>query len=369
LNLKEGFYLLRKDNSTKHIYLKPSYELVINFDAKKFDETLSFKGNGSEVNNYLRSKEKLESDRREDIDAFYEGNENDYKKKIKALQNDIEALLAKVTDESFRKEESKNLRFAYLFNIYNYPNMMKFNFGKKVAVPDDFFSELKEVNFDNAANYLKYPYYRYLAGTKWKKEVENADSFEEMSTIIASIRSRHIVVDVIVNSYYRIADTPEKAKMHFKLIERFVPNEEFVNNARAEYEFNNREGIPVELASFRGKYVLIDVWATWCVPCMKQLPFLKKLEEKYHDKNIVFVGISVDTKDEYTLWKETLEEKKMAGIQLFSDKSFESDFIDAFGISSIPRFILISPDGTIIESHFSKPSHKITEEKLDALLK
>lgn len=384
LNLKEGFYLIRKDNSTEHVYLKPTDELIISFDAQKFDETLSYAGEGSEANNYLVLKGKLELERKKDTDKFYEGNEQDYKRKILAIEKEIKGLLAKVNSESFRKEEAKNLRFGYLFDIYNYPNIMKFNFGKKVTVPESFFSELEDVNFDNAANYLKYPYYRYLAGTKWKKDVENADSFEEMSSIMEKIRSKHIFVDVIINSFYRIADTPEKSKMHFKLIEKFVPNQEFIKQAKAEYEkvkatsngkkapnfkFNDRNGKPVELTNFKGKYVLIDIWATWCVPCLKQVPYLKKLEKKYHDKNIVFVGISVDDKDEYKLWKETLDKKKMGGVQLFADKSFESDFVDAFGVASIPRFILISPEGTIVESHFSKPSHKITEDKLDALLK
>ena len=384
LKLKEGFYLIRKDNSTEQVYLKPTDELIISFDAQKFDETLSYAGEGSEANNYLVIKGKLQLERKKDTDKFYEGNENDYKKKILALQKEIKELLAEVSSKSFKKEEEKNLRYGYLFDIYNYPNMMKFNFGKKVTVPESFFSELKGVNFDNAAKYLKYPNYKYLAGTKWKKDVENARSFEEMSDIMQTIRSKHIFVDVIINSFYRIADTPEKSKMHFDLIKKFVPNEAFIKEAKAEYEkvkatsngkkapnfkFNNRDGKSVELASFKGKYVLIDIWATWCVPCLKQVPYLKKLEKKYHDKNIVFVGISVDDKDEYKLWKETIDNKEMGGVQLFADKSFESDFVDAFGVASIPRFILISPEGIIVESHFSKPSHKVTEERLDALLK
>ena len=384
LKLKEGFYLIRKDNSTEQVYLKPTDELIISFDAQKFDETLSYAGEGSEANNYLVIKGKLQLERKKDTDKFYEGNENDYKKKILALQKEIKELLAEVSSKSFKKEEEKNLRYGYLFDLYNYPNMMKFNFGKKVTVPESFFSELKGVNFDNAAKYLKYPNYKYLAGTKWKKDVENARSFEEMSDIMQTIRSKHIFVDVIINSFYRIADTPEKSKMHFDLIKKFVPNEAFIKEAKAEYEkvkatsngkkapnfkFNNRDGKSVELASFKGKYVLIDIWATWCVPCLKQVPYLKKLEKKYHDKNIVFVGISVDDKDEYKLWKETLDKKEMGGVQLFADKSFESDFVDAFGVASIPRFILISPEGIIVESHFSKPSHKVTEERLDALLK
>jgi thiol-disulfide isomerase/thioredoxin len=119
----------------------------------------------------------------------------------------------------------------------------------------------------------------------------------------------------------------------------------------------------------KGKYVYIDVWATWCGPCRAEIPYLKKAEEKYHGKNIEFVSISVDTDKDHDKWKNFVTEKALGGIQLFADKNWNSDFIKAFGINSIPRFILIDPNGVVVDADAKRPSNPKLIEQLDGLLK
>ncbi|MGV3510224.1 MAG: TlpA family protein disulfide reductase, partial [Sphingobacteriaceae bacterium] len=110
------------------------------------------------------------------------------------------------------------------------------------------------------------------------------------------------------------------------------------------------------------------VWATWCVPCIKEIPALKTLEEKYHSEPIKFVSISVDNKKDKGKWEAYVASNKLKGIQLFADKDFGSEFIKAYGINSIPRFILLDPDGKIISSNTLRPSHPKTEEMFSKLL-
>ena len=118
--------------------------------------------------------------------------------------------------------------------------------------------------------------------------------------------------------------------------------------------YENHKGGTSSLEDFKGKYVYIDVWATWCGPCKQQIPFLQSLEQKYHGKNIEFVSISIDQLNMKGAWKNMIAEKKMGGIQLFagSDKSFAN----AYQISGIPRFILIDPQGNIVEANAPRPS-------------
>ncbi len=81
-------------------------------------------------------------------------------------------------------------------------------------------------------------------------------------------------------------------------------------------EFNdyiNYNGGTTSLKDLRGKYVYIDIWATWCHPCMDEIPFLNEIEEKYKDKNIAFVSISIDRKEEEGLWRSLIKERKMGG--------------------------------------------------------
>lgn len=122
------------------------------------------------------------------------------------------------------------------------------------------------------------------------------------------------------------------------------------------FDYDNVKGGKTTLESLKGKYVYIDVWATWCGPCRREIPFLKTVEEKFHGKNIEFVSISVDVEKDREKWKTFVIEKQLGGIQLFADKDWSSDFIRTLGINSIPRFILIDPNGNIIKADAPRPS-------------
>jgi thiol-disulfide isomerase/thioredoxin len=134
------------------------------------------------------------------------------------------------------------------------------------------------------------------------------------------------------------------------------------------FDYENHKGGKTKLEDLRGKYVYIDVWATWCGPCRAEIPHLKKVEEKYHDKNIEFVSISVDVDKDHEKWQKFVTEKELGGIQLFADKNWTSDFIKSFGINSIPRFLLIDPEGKVIKADAARPSSPQLIELLDSLL-
>ncbi len=112
------------------------------------------------------------------------------------------------------------------------------------------------------------------------------------------------------------------------------------NTMSPSFDCENHKGGKTKLEDFKGKYVYIDVWATWCGPCRAEIPSLKKMEEKYHGKNIEFVSISVDVDKDHEKWKTFVDEKELGGIQLFADKNWNSDFMKSFGVTSIPRFII-----------------------------
>ena len=92
-------------------------------------------------------------------------------------------------------------------------------------------------------------------------------------------------------------------------------------------------------------------------------------EEKYHGKNIEFVSISVDVDKDHEKWQKFVTEKQLGGIQLFADKNWMSDFIKAFGINSIPRFLLIDPNGNVVKADAPRTSSPLLVELLDGLVK
>lgn len=135
------------------------------------------------------------------------------------------------------------------------------------------------------------------------------------------------------------------------------------------FTFENHKGGTTSLADLKGKYVYIDVWATWCAPCRAEIPYLQAIEKKYHGKNIEFVSISVDTKRDYATWKKMVADQSLGGIQLIADKDWKSDFITAYGINSIPRFILVDPQGNVVDADAPRPSSPVLSTKLDKLFK
>lgn len=123
------------------------------------------------------------------------------------------------------------------------------------------------------------------------------------------------------------------------------------------------DGKEVLLSSLFGKILYVDVWATWCGPCVAEAPYFKALAEKYKDDaRICFVSISVDRDSD--AWKAFVSKEKPFWPQyIFTDAS-HGDFCDKVGIKYIPRFMLIGPDGTFINGDCARPS----SEEIDTIL-
>ena len=160
----------------------------------------------------------------------------------------------------------------------------------------------------------------------------------------------------------------EVVKYYKKNYEANLAKSKLNNTISPTFNYENHKGGTTKLEDLKGKYVYIDVWATWCGPCRAEIPSLKKVEEKYHGKNIAFVSISVDVDKDHEKWKNFVADKQLGGIQLFADKNWNSDFMMSYGINSIPRFILIDPNGKIVKSDAARPSDPGLQKQLDTLL-
>ena len=121
-------------------------------------------------------------------------------------------------------------------------------------------------------------------------------------------------------------------------------------------DYENHNGGATSLDDLKGKYVYIDVWATWCAPCIAEIPHMKKVEKEFKGRAIQFVSISADQPEAYDKWKQMVTDKELVGIQLLADNNFNSEFIKNYLITGIPRFILIDPNGNIVESKAPRPS-------------
>lgn len=117
------------------------------------------------------------------------------------------------------------------------------------------------------------------------------------------------------------------------------------------------------VADFKGKYLYIDLWATWCGPCRREQPFLKELEADYHGRNITFLSLSTDARK--ADWLKVVQAQEMTGVQLWLGAS--SRFQTAYKASGIPHFILLDPEGRIVNANMLRPSSLDIRAFLDKL--
>jgi len=130
------------------------------------------------------------------------------------------------------------------------------------------------------------------------------------------------------------------------------------------YNLENYKGGTTSMSDLKGKYIYIDVWATWCRPCVAQIPSLIQLEEEYRGKNIEFVSISTDRANAHDKWKKMIVDKGMAGTQLFMGK--DRSFMQSYQIRGIPRFIFVGPNGEIVNPNAPRPSQTKAVKKMFA---
>ncbi|MDY3032731.1 MAG: TlpA family protein disulfide reductase [Odoribacter sp.] len=138
---------------------------------------------------------------------------------------------------------------------------------------------------------------------------------------------------------------------------------ELIGKEIPDFAYRDINGEMVSFSSFRGKYVYVDMWATWCRPCCEEIPYMGELEKKFHGKNICFVSLSCDKNLE--AWKKKVTNDKMGGVQLNCEG--DPKFMEFFGVEGIPHFILIDPQGRVVNPRMSRPSQEITEETLKRL--
>ena len=132
-----------------------------------------------------------------------------------------------------------------------------------------------------------------------------------------------------------------------------------------DFMFTDIAGQAVKLEDFRGKYLFINVWTTWGVPCRNENVAWEKLEKEFEDDNIVFVAVSCD--NDRAVWEKRVRENPKGEVQLYMGN--DHSFMDFYMIRGIPRFILIAPDGRIINSDMSRPSDPETTKTLRTYLK
>jgi thiol-disulfide isomerase/thioredoxin len=122
------------------------------------------------------------------------------------------------------------------------------------------------------------------------------------------------------------------------------------------------------LADFKGKVVVLDIWAMWCAPCLSEKPFFLKLEEEYKKRDdIIFLGVSVDGLNRKDVWKGFVAKKGWKNIELLSN--YDESIMKYYKVEGIPRFMIFDKEGKIVTVDAPRPSNPGFKKLIEQTLK
>ena len=194
----------------------------------------------------------------------------------------------------------------------------------------------------------------YPALFREKQKVLGAFIRKYPSSLISAYKFEEFCGDdrmdlAIVEPVYHLLDT---SILHHSLVEKAVKRIE-INKKTApgmqalEFSQADTSGKQITLSAFRGKYLLIDFWAGWCVPCRAENPHLRRVYDQYSSKGFEILGVSLD--GERKRWTDAIIKDKLVWPQVSDLQIFDNTVAKQYGVISIPQNILISPEGKIID--------------------
>lgn len=387
-DLKNNHFLLL-DSEQKNgipIYLEAGSELVINYDTNISNAVVT--GEGAEVTKFLLEKEKFLSPKlgRE----LFTKNATEFKQEINKVFAEYDKKLEQAElNKNFTEREKRWATYTRVLYLDQYPAMFRMltKSEQETQVPADFNPEKATLDYDNATDYESITNYRQLVQNHYLtmiKDPNNTQEVTEFINTVKNLKAENIKKDISEALVSLMSPKNPNNELIYNYISQNIVKEEVKQNAKIVFETSQKlslgavapsfecesiDGKRIKLEDLRKKVLYIDLWATWCRPCLKEIPHLKELEKEFHNTNIEFVSISIDQPEDKEKWKNFVKKESLKGIQLIVDNGRDTKFLDEYLVTGIPRFILIDGEGKIIDINAPRPSEPQTREILKQYLK
>lgn len=354
-----------------------SKNFVVNTKGTRKAEDMFLNENQNESGFYSYTvAQKLYSD---EPDQFYEAAREDWENEQKELKNyrTKENIYFGSDFEKFQKQSNAT---KMLSAIYDYQKMTSFS-DSKFAPPKNFIQELNSIVQSPSSLLLSTKNFKQwkLKEMLPKEGAKNPDSiiFVKLSNMPASIEKDRLLSAHLLKSI-ELESNEEKRNILFEEKLPEVKDVQFqkylvgqlkvINNQQKgkpfpDLKFQDEAGKSISLEKYKGKYVVIDFWATWCGPCKETSPVFEFQAKnfKFNDK-IVFLSANID--EDKNKWKLDIKNSKSNTIQWWVS---DANTLNAIGVKSIPRFMMIDPNGKIYNANMPRPSETNFEDILKSV--
>jgi thiol-disulfide isomerase/thioredoxin len=397
------------------LYLKPGYDLKIYRDTTASFESILFEGEGALMNNYinhvsniLMSEELLQYDMNFDSKTFarkydslkvlVQNFSKSYLNRFSLPDDDLE-LLKRIDTVQFLSIKAGYAVRAH--ETYVMDQIFKLEKGETVSTitmpeePQNIFpvipfdaAYLKEGLFDYKLMLSYYLREKHISTYKfappgerdlqWPRrshELIKVETFpaEIKEYLIASdlrdwmtFQGRTIVIDSIMDEFKR----DFKGSIYITSLQKSLGEDldSLTGNIAPDFRGTNIKGKPISLKDFRGKVVYVDLWATWCAPCLEQIPYAKKLHSAFEKDEVTFLNVSVDKNPD--AWRKMLaEENDWLGTHIILDKQEVDSLTKNYQVDGYPKYILIDKTGKVVSADASRPSSEKIKDEIRSLLK
>ncbi len=389
-----GMYSLNNGKYGFRIFLEPGDNLVFNFDIDKLKKgtyaEIEISGEGADETLLMLDLSARNSRIMADFKTTLALPSDSFQFLIKNYHIDVQSAI-----DSFKNEGVSDNFFHERIELItgielNEKYMYYTTYHKRMApndtlpIPSDFYNVGKDIALDNEQFYKELKTYKFFVLKKHDAKMKDAlkaakherGSVEEANAKIDYVVGLNVIQDIkdelgnrIVASYTYASD--EVKEVYEKRYTEIIKKEKFITgfksllatlealkpgNKAPSFAYHDVNSKMVNSEDLKGKVIYIDVWATWCGPCVGEIPHLKALEEELHDLDVAFVSISIDGDKE--AWKKMVAKKELRGHQLYADGEWGSDIIKNYAIKGIPRFILIDKEGNLVSASANRPSSK-----------
>jgi thiol-disulfide isomerase/thioredoxin len=379
-------------NNNLNLFVIPGDSLIID----KEGEDYKFSGGQSAVlSNYYLEWEKYWNKVTASFDykTYYSLEPEDFYKTIytyiDTAKIPLNELLKKVTDinPEFLRLEAERLKYWMIIDFLPYEYQMhKYYTGEEPVITESFHDYMKDVNL-NDTSLLQLQYYKDFLTTyvyyKARKDFKNSggistDKFAETEFVLNFIKNEftdqkvhdYVAYSVVydrtnmlavndknlasfkehcTNKYYI-----EKVEKSYKDLQPLLPG-----NPAPEFVLYDAKDKEYRLSDYKGKNLLIDVWGVYCGPCIREMPYLEKIEQDYKGKNIAFICACVEPDRE--LWLKRMKELNVKGTQLLIKGGRNAQFRKDYKIIWTPTYILIDKDGKFVDARAPRPTEDLRD--------